>query len=176
MKQQIEEGRVDEVRRKLLKSSMIAGGAFALGQIPYSRPGVKSFFGIRSAWAQPSIVYTISCSFQVDLPNPPMMGVACQNATISNIIATVSPVPPVGTILRCAPTTTDPANAGLLPDDFLGTDAAGQAMFAPFDLNINVPNPPLGVGETFTLNMTFDDQATFGMAFCSATLTIVAAC
>ena len=168
--------RVDQVRRKLLRASMIAGGAFAVGHVPYSRPETKSFLGVRSAYAQPSVVYTISCSFQVSLPNPPVAGGACQNAVITNLIATVSPIPPVGTRLNCDPTTTDAANMGLLPGDFLFTDAAGQVTFAPFDLTANVSNPPLGVGETFTLKVTFDDQATFGMAFCSNSLTIVAAC
>ncbi|MFQ5524662.1 MAG: hypothetical protein ACE5GX_00240 [Thermoanaerobaculia bacterium] len=176
MRKSTDAGSVDVVRRKLLKSTMLAGGAFALGSAPYVKPGVKSFFGVRAAYAQPSIVYTISCSFEVSLPNPPVPGVACQNAVISNIIATVSPIPPVGTVLRCTPTTTDPGNTSLLPDDFLPTDAAGQVMFFPFDLTGNVPFPPLGIGETFTLNVTFDDQAAFGMAFCSATLDIVAAC
>ena len=45
---------VDNVRRKLLKSSMVAGGFLAAGHIPYTKPAVKSFFGVRSAWAQPS--------------------------------------------------------------------------------------------------------------------------
>lgn len=48
------EPRVDSVRRKLLRASIVAGGGLALGQIPYSRPAVKSFFGTREAWAQAS--------------------------------------------------------------------------------------------------------------------------
>lgn len=46
---------VDEVRRKLLKSTAVLGGALAAGQLPYSSPSIKSFFGTRSAWAQPSV-------------------------------------------------------------------------------------------------------------------------
>jgi hypothetical protein len=46
--------RVDAVRRKLLKSSLVAGGFLAAGHVPYSKPAVKSFFGVRTAWAQPS--------------------------------------------------------------------------------------------------------------------------
>lgn len=45
---------VDNIRRKLLKSSMMAGGFLAAGSLPYAKPAVKSFFGVRSAWAQAS--------------------------------------------------------------------------------------------------------------------------
>lgn len=168
--------RVDQVRRKLLRSGLILGGAFAAGQIPYSRPAVKSFFGVRSAWAQASVVYTISCSFEVSLPMPAVPGQACQNAVLQNFMAQVTPIPPVGTVLRCTPTTDDAANTGLLPDDFLPTDAAGQVMFANFDLTTNVPVPPLMVGSTVTMTVAFDDPATFGMASCFNTVTIIAAC
>jgi hypothetical protein len=164
---------VDEVRRKLLRTSIVLGGAFAAGQIPYSRPQTKSFFGVRSAWAQPSVVYTITCSFEVSLPVPPVAGQACQEAVIQNITAQATPIPPVGTLLRCSPTTDDPANMGLLPDDSLPTDAAGQVMFADFNFVTNVPNPLLSIGSIFTMTVTFDDQATFGTASCSNQLTII---
>lgn len=45
---------VDAVRRKLLKTTAVAGGFLAAGHLPYSKPAVRSFFGVRSAWAQPS--------------------------------------------------------------------------------------------------------------------------
>ncbi len=167
---------VDDVRRKILKSAMIAGGAFAAGSVPYSRPGVKSFFGVRAAYAQPSINYAISCSLEPALPMPAVMGQVCQNGILQNIVATVTPIPPVGTVLRCTPTTDDPANMGLLPDDFLPTNGAGQVMFFPLNLMTNVPNPPLQVGSTLTMTVTFNDPATFGMASCSSSLTIIAAC
>lgn len=172
----IDDPSVDQVRRKILKSAMIAGGAFAAGSVPYSRPGVKSFFGVRSAYAQPSIMYTISCSLEPSLPVPAVMGQVCQNGILQNIVATVSPIPPVGTVVRCSPTTNDPANAGLLPDDFLPTNGAGQVMFFPFNLMTNVPNPQLQVGSILTMTVTFNDPVTFGTASCSTDLTIIAAC
>lgn len=57
---------VDQVRRKLLRSTAVLGGAFAAGQLPYDSPAVKSFFGTRSAWAQPSMV--VSPIVQVTQP------------------------------------------------------------------------------------------------------------
>lgn len=176
MKKQSDSRSVDEVRRKLLRATVVLGGAFAAGQLPYSRPEVKSFFGTRSAWAQTSVLYSISCSLAVSLPVPSVPGQACQNAVLQNLMAQVTPIPPVGTVLRCAPTTDDPANTGLLPDDFLPTDAAGEVAFADFDLTGNVPNPPLAIGSVLTLTVTFQDQATFGAASCSNPLTITAAC
>lgn len=167
---------VDRVRRKLLRTSIVIGGGFAAGQIPYTRPETKSFFGVRSAWAQASVVYSISCSFDVSLPMPAVPGTACQNAVLQNIVVQVTPTPPTGTVLRCVPTTDDPANAGLLPDDSVGTDATGKVTFADFDLTGNVPNPPLLVGSVLTMTVSFQNQATFGMASCSNSLTISAAC
>ena len=48
------EERVDSVRRKLLRASAIVGGGAVLGHVTYQRPAWKSFFGVRSAWAQPT--------------------------------------------------------------------------------------------------------------------------
>ena len=45
---------LDTVRRKLLKASLAAGGFMAAGHLPYVKPTAKSFFGVRSAWAQPT--------------------------------------------------------------------------------------------------------------------------
>jgi hypothetical protein len=45
---------LDSVRRRLLKSSLAAGGFMAAGHLPYVKPAAKSFFGVRSAWAQPT--------------------------------------------------------------------------------------------------------------------------
>ena len=45
---------LDSVRRGLLKSSLAAGGFLATGHLPYVKPAAKSFFGVRSAWAQPT--------------------------------------------------------------------------------------------------------------------------
>lgn len=165
---------VDEVRRKLLRSSIIASGAFALGHVPYSRPETKSFFGIRSAYAQPSVVTTITCSFTVT-PNPGT-GQACQNSVIQTILAQVTPTPPVGTLLRCTPTTNDPLNSTLptTTSTTAPTDAAGSVMFAQINLTGNVPNPPLALGSILTMTVAFDNQAAFGTASCSNQLTIVA--
>ncbi len=46
--------RVDNVRRKLIKASAVVGGGAVLGHVTYQRPAWKSFFGVRSAWAQPT--------------------------------------------------------------------------------------------------------------------------
>lgn len=167
-------GGVDEVRRKLLRTSIVLGGAFAAGQIPYSRPETKSFFGIRSAYAQPSVMFSISCSFTVSADQGP--GTACQNAIIQNVMAQATPAPPTGTLLRCTPTTDDPANSTLptTTSTTVPTNATGGVMFAQIDLTGNVPNPPLAVGSILTMTVTFDDQATFGTATCSNQLTIVA--
>ena len=53
---------LDPVRRKLLRSSLAAGGFLAAGHLPYVKPAVKSFFGVRSAWAQPTGVTTAQFS------------------------------------------------------------------------------------------------------------------
>lgn len=171
-------GGVDDVRRKLLRTSVVLGGAFAAGQIPYSRPEIKSFFGIRSAYAQPSVVYSISCSFEVSLPVPPSPGQACQNAVIQNVVAQVTPVPLAGTVLQCTPTTDDPLNSTLpnFSSTTVPTDAAGMVSFASLDLIGNVPNPPLAIGSILTMTVTFQDTATFGSAFCSNDLEIIASC
>ena len=66
MPRQEKVGQVDDVRRKLLKSSMIAGGFFAAGSLPYAKPAVRSFFGTRSAWAQAS---TFATQFTGSLPD-----------------------------------------------------------------------------------------------------------
>lgn len=42
------------VRRRLLRSSVWFGAGFAVGGLPYRAPAMKSFFGTRAAWAQPS--------------------------------------------------------------------------------------------------------------------------
>lgn len=164
----------DPVRRKLLRTSLVLGGGFALGQIPYVRPRLKSFFGVREAWAQLTGPATIACTAEASASQG--AGTACQDAIIQNITAQVSPVPPVGTELRCRPTTSD-ANNATLPDfstTTLATDAAGMVSFAPLDLTGNVPNPPLAVGSVLTMTVTFVDEATFGTASCVNQFTIVA--
>ncbi len=165
---------IDPIRRKLLRTSMVLGGVFAVGQIPYTAPRLKSFFGVREAWAQLTGPFTIACSAEATTDQGP--GTACQNAVIQNATAQVSPVPPAGTVLRCTPTTDDPANASLstTSSTTVATDAAGMASFAVLDLTGNVPSPPLLAGSVLTMTVTFDDQATFGNATCVTQFTIVA--
>ena len=148
---------IDPIRRKLLRTSMVLGGVFAVGQLPYERPRLKSFFGVREAWAQLTGPFTIACSAEASTNQGP--GTACQDAIIQNATAQVSPVPPAGTVLVCTPTTDDPNNADLpnTSTTFLGTDAAGMVSFAPLDLTGNVPNPPLAVGSVLTMTVTFQD-------------------
>jgi hypothetical protein len=169
-------GNVDNVRRKLLRTSIVMGGAFAAGQIPYRRPETKSFFGVRSAWAQPTVPYTFDVSFQVSGTGGP--GTACQNSIIDDIKVQVVPVPPAGTVLVCTPTTDDPNNLDLptFSSTTVPTDDDGCVNFAKLDLIGNVPNPPLAIGSILTMTVTFEDQATFGTVSAASNLTIVAAC
>lgn len=169
-------GDVDNIRRKLLRTSIVLGGAFAAGQIPYSRPATKSFFGVRSAWAQPSVTFTFDVSISVSNQGGP--GTACQNAIIDPINVCVTPPPPTGTVLECLPTTNDPNNSNLpaFSSTTQSTDSSGCVMFAKLDLTGNVPSPPLAIGSILTLTVRFRDQATFGSVSASTSLEIVAAC
>lgn len=164
----------DPARRKLLRATAVLGGAFAAGQLPYEKPALKSFYGTRQAWAQGSGPATLTCSAMV-VPSPGP-GQACQDSVVQNVTVQVSPVPPVGTLIRCTPTSSDPANASLpnFSSTTAGTDAAGKVVFAPLDLMGNVPSPPLEIGSVISLNAEFVDKATFGNAFCSSQYTIVA--
>ncbi len=65
-----ESGHVDEVRRKLLKASVAAGGSVALGSLPYAKPEIKSFFGTRGAWAQGSFFLEINMAGQLGVQAP----------------------------------------------------------------------------------------------------------
>ena len=49
----------DRARRKLLQAGAIGAGALAAGHLPWERPEVKSFFGVRSAWAQTSFLQIV---------------------------------------------------------------------------------------------------------------------
>ncbi len=169
-----EDESVDAVRRRLLRTSAVFGGVFALGQIPYSKPAIKSFLGVRSAWAQPTgPSFTIECFAEASRGNGP--GTACQNAIIQNVSAQVAPAPPAGTLLRCTPTTDDPTNATLpnFSSATVPTDGAGLATFAVMNLTGNVPSPPLAIGSVLTMTVTFDDQGMFGSATCVNQFTIV---
>lgn len=163
---------IDPIRRKLLRTSVVLGGVFAVGQTPYAPPRLKSFFGVREAWAQLTGPFTITCSAEASAGQGP--GTACQDAIIQNATAQVSPVPPVGTLLTCTPTTDDPANA-TLPDfstTSAATDATGTVTFAQLDLTGNVPNPPLAEGSVLTMTVTFADPS-ISDASCVNQFTIV---
>lgn len=56
------EERLDSVRRRFLRAGLVAGSGLALGHLPWAKPEVKSFFGVRSAYAQASalVVCTVS--------------------------------------------------------------------------------------------------------------------
>lgn len=166
--------KVDQVRRKLLKTSVVVGGALAAGQLPYTRPEVKSFFGTSTAYAQATPVFSIACTAVATATGGP--GTACQNAVIQNLSAQVTPIPPVGTLLRCTPSTDDPANSTLptVSSTTVPTDAAGVATFVSLDLTGSVPNPLLAIGSVLTMEVRFEDQATFGTATCTNLFTIVA--
>jgi hypothetical protein len=47
----------DPARRKLLRSAAAMGGLLAASSLPWESPAVKSFFGARAAWAQPTPDY-----------------------------------------------------------------------------------------------------------------------
>lgn len=59
------EERVDQVRRKLLRASAVVGGGAVLGHLTYQKPAWKSFFGVRSAWAQPTAFFRHMVSGQL---------------------------------------------------------------------------------------------------------------
>ena len=79
-------------------------------------------------------------------------------------MATVSPIPQVGTELICVATTNDPANPSA-PPDIQPTNASGVVTFLSLDLG-SFGIPPIAVGSTLTLTVSFVDTATFGLATC----------
>ncbi len=62
--------RVDDVRRKLLKASAVVGGGMVLGHLTYQKPAWKSFFGVRSAWAQPTSFLQLTLQNQLGVLAP----------------------------------------------------------------------------------------------------------
>jgi hypothetical protein len=156
-------------RRDTLKALAAAGGAVALSMLPngWEKPAVK--IGTLPAFAQVSPVYTITCG-AAGADQPP--GQVNRDGVIINIQATVSPIPPQGTGVQDAITTDDP-NHPSLRESVATTNASGVADFANFDLaNLS---PWLAFGTLITLTFTFSDQATFGTASCSTTLTVIRA-
>ena len=93
---------------------------------------------------------------------------------ISGIVIQVSPIPPVGTVLRCTPTTDDANNEDLpmFSSTIKGTDGAGKVVFADFKLIGNVPNPPLAAGSVLTMTVSFNNAAV-GTATCVNRFTVV---
>ena len=85
--------RVDKKKRRLVKSSVLAGAALVAGRLPYTSPRVSSFFG-SSAFAQGTPVYSIDCS-----AHPTEVGPGdgvCNDANLVDVAAVVSPIPPTG--------------------------------------------------------------------------------
>ena len=161
---------MDRRRRRLLKSSALLGGALATGKIGYVAPQVKSFVG-GAAYAGITPNYTISCSAIPEQSG--QGGGACNDTKIVNIVALVSPLPPVGTELKCNATTDDPNNPGSTDiSDVQMTDTNGEVQFVDLDVFNAFPNPPLATGTTLTLEASFVDTSTFGTATCSGSFTI----
>ena len=168
-----EEGRPDRLRRKLLKSSVLLGGAVAAGHaLPYVKPGSSSFEGIPSAYAfqTPTFSFTGSSAQDPDV-NP---GEVRQGGIVINITATISPIPPLGTQIDCAVTSTDPTNA-VGTGSTAGTDAAGVASFPNFSMLTGFPAPLVAVGSIVSFTFTFVDQATYGPSSRVESLTVVPA-
>lgn len=70
MKDERLEERIDEVRRKLLRASAVAGGSMVLGHLAYQKPAWKSFFGVRSAWAQPTSFLSLTLQNRLGIGAP----------------------------------------------------------------------------------------------------------
>ncbi len=164
--------RPDELRRKLLKSSALLGGAFAAAHaMPYVKPGSKSFEGIPSAYAMlsPGGPYLIPSCTAEDLSTLP--GEVADDGIVTNITATVVPIPPTPLLIDCTPTSTDPANPSGTTASAL-TDAAGVATFPDFNMSTDWPSPLVQVGEDVTFTHSFNDPAC-GPDTCATTLTVV---
>ena len=158
-------------RRRLLKTSALAGGALAAGRLSYVRPELQTFLGGGDAYAQQTSFYTIECFGDPEVSPGPANQV-CNDSAIVNIVASVSPIPPVGTEIQCDPTTDDPQN----PTGFVAigeTDAAGFTSVSGLDLELHFPNPPIADGSTLTLTFKFVDQATYGTEICELFFDVV---
>ena len=71
---------VDDLRRRLLRSSAILGGTFVVGHLPYRSPVLRSFFGVRNAYAQLSGPLMITLNGQLGTMMPPAMQNTGQDA------------------------------------------------------------------------------------------------
>lgn len=89
-------------------------------------------------------------------------------STLSNIFATVSPPPPVGTALHYDSTISNPPQT--ISHPWVGlTDASGRATGWPaWGVTGGLP-----VGAIITLHFTFVDQATFGASGCDKQFTVI---
>ncbi len=141
--------RVDTVRRKLLRSSAVIGGGLALGHLPYQRPAVKSFFGVRSAWAQPSV--GPMCGNVVIVPSK-----SVQAASTSFSVQNIGLVP-------FAVTGVSSSNPAFSPVVNLPVNLAPQAILT-VPVNVNCTTP--GV-QTTTVSVTTESE--FGSANCPDT-------
>ena len=163
--------RPDRLRRKLLRSSALLGGALAAGHaLPYAKPGSKSFMGISSAYAVQTPGFMFSGCFAEE-----EFGVAGEvnpSGLVSSITATVSPIPPVGTAISLTVTSTDPLNP-TGTGSTAPTDAAGIAAFGDFDMFTDFGGAPtLPDGAVVSFTHAFVDTATFGTDTCVTNLTV----
>lgn len=160
MSQERLEERVDSVRRKLIKASVVAGGGLALGHVTYQRPAWKSFFGVRSAWAQPTSFLQHILTGQLGVLAPGTAedtGQDCWTFDSANdndltIVATPDANLDIELFLY-APGAVGSGETNLLTGNPFGLDANGQGM--PESAMINTPN----VG-TYTL--CIEDNRTAG--------------
>jgi hypothetical protein len=160
-------------RRGALKSLTLGIGTVAsLKTIPatWTRPIVDGV--ILPAHAQLSEPFAIvACSAESQNGAPEGQAFQTGAEALINISATVSPIPPVGTLIRLIPTHDDPGQGSYL-EQVEPTDASGVA---DGFISLGFPNAdPFELGTVFTLRFEFDDTATFGDSFCEISFTVVA--
>ncbi len=127
--------RVDSVRRKLLKTSAVIGGTAVLGHLTYQRPAWKSFFGVRSAWAQPTSFMQHVLNGQLGTMAPGTAedtGQDCwEFASASNNSITISAIPDGNLDIELffyAPGAVGVGETNLLTGNPFGLDASGLGM------------------------------------------------
>ena len=167
-----------ESRRKLLKAIGASSGAIVAGKsLPesWSRPVVDSV--LLPAHAQTSMIPPPTQLYKItdctgESRNGAPAGQLFQTGAevIENLTATVTPAPPVGTVIRRM-IIVSPVNLNY-SDRTSPTDSGGLAdQFNP----VGLPNAePVPIGSVFTLRYEFDDPATFGDSFCEVQLTVIA--
>lgn len=151
-----DEPSVDEVRRKLLRSTAVLGGAFMAGQVPYASPAVKSFFGTREAWAQMSPTPVNPAVMVTQPTNLPIVIVT--NAQVNPILASALSDAPTAEGTFTVENTGDvtvvfhpPMITGAGAGDFsiVGAEVGMEAKMAPFELQ---PSEVATITVLFTCN------------------------